>query len=210
MVRLPALFGPGLRKNFLFDLMNPVPTMLPEARLETLLGRLEPSLKSALDRLYAPLPETGMWLLDRKALDADPKRAALDEAVCDAGMSAREFHNPGTTYQYYDMAAVEGHRHRTEAGLRHLHLTVGAAARGRHLYPPYGRTRCRKPSLDCIARTCAPATPRSGAARALTLRTPPRCWHKLAAFFARQRPVGMILSVSNIAWVPEERLGPTT
>jgi nucleoside-diphosphate-sugar epimerase len=37
VVRLPALFGQGLRKNFVFDLMNPVPTLLPEARFKTLL-----------------------------------------------------------------------------------------------------------------------------------------------------------------------------
>ncbi|MFN7611407.1 MAG: hypothetical protein ACK5QX_10810, partial [bacterium] len=54
VVRLPALFGPGLRKNFVFDLMNPVPTLLPEARLETLLERLPPMLREALAARYAP------------------------------------------------------------------------------------------------------------------------------------------------------------
>ncbi len=106
VVRLPALFGPGLRKNFIFDLMNPVPTMLPEARLEVLLGQMEPDLRDTLAGFYAPDAATGMLKLDRPALDADPKRPALDAAVRGAGMSATQFHHPDTTYQYYDMSRL--------------------------------------------------------------------------------------------------------
>ena len=125
VVRLPALFGPGLRKNFIFDLMNPVPTMLPWARLETLLERLPPELRDPLAKCYAPDSTTGMLRLDRAALDADPRRPALDAAVCAAGMSAMEFHNPDSTYQYYDMARLWADIGTAlDAGLRHIHLAV--------------------------------------------------------------------------------------
>lgn len=125
VVRLPALFGPGLRKNFVFDLMNPVPTMLPEARLAALLERLPPELREALAARYAPDAPTGMLRLDRAALDADSRRPALDAAVRAAEMSATQFHNPDTTYQYYDMARLWADIGRAfDAGLRHLHLAV--------------------------------------------------------------------------------------
>lgn len=125
VARLPALFGPGLRKNFVFDLMNPVPTMLPEARLERLLERLPAELRDPLAALYAPDAATGMLRLDRAALDADPSRPALDAAVCAAGMSATQFHYSDTTYQYYDIARLWADIDTAlEAGLRRLHLAV--------------------------------------------------------------------------------------
>lgn len=125
VVRLPALFGPGLRKNFIFDLMNPVPTMLPEARLQALLDLLAPDLRDTLGGLYAPDPVTGMMKLDRAALDAGPHRGALDAAVRDHGFAATQFHNPETTYQYYDMSRLwQDIGTARGAGLGHIHLAV--------------------------------------------------------------------------------------
>lgn len=125
VVRLPALFGQGLRKNFLFDLMNPVPSMLPEALLQPLADQFEPHLRAVLMRLYASDNATGMLKLDRPSLDADPHRAALDGAVREAGMSATQFHHPCNDYQYYDMdrlwADICVSR---RAGLKHIHLAV--------------------------------------------------------------------------------------
>jgi len=125
VVRLPALFGVGLRKNFVFDLMNPVPTMLPQAQLEMLLEQLGSELRDTLTGFYAPDPSTGMLRLDRAALNVDPRRIALDGAVRTAGMSSTQFHNPDSTYQYYDMTRLwQDIGIATQAGLRHLHLTV--------------------------------------------------------------------------------------
>ncbi len=106
VVRLPALFGRGIKKNFLFDLMNPVPSMMPEARLATLLEQIAPNLRDAVAGFYTLDTDTGMCQLDRSALNVDPRRPALDAAVRAVGMSATQFHNPETTFQYYDMARL--------------------------------------------------------------------------------------------------------
>ncbi len=125
VVRLPALFGPGLRKNFLFDLMNPVPSMMPEARLTTLLEQIAPNLRDAMAGFYALDADTGMLCLDRAVLNADTRRPALDDAVRAVGMSATQFHNPESTFQYYDMARLwDDVQTAISADLHCVHLAV--------------------------------------------------------------------------------------
>lgn len=125
IVRLPALFGHGLRKNFIFDLMNPVPTMLQEARLENLKKELEPTLAKLVNALYAPDAATGMLKLDREALNRCSERPALDATMTRIGFSAIQFHNRKTTYQYYDMERLWNDICiALEAGLSHIHLST--------------------------------------------------------------------------------------
>ncbi len=125
IVRLPALFGAGLRKNFLFDLMNPVPSLLPEAKRDALIGALDPALGAWVEALYAPDAVTGLLKLDRAALNGDRRRAALEDAVTALGASATQFHHTDTTYQYYPIDRLwQDIGIALEAGLSHLHLVA--------------------------------------------------------------------------------------
>ncbi|MEM6586740.1 MAG: hypothetical protein AAF692_13390 [Pseudomonadota bacterium] len=125
IVRLPALFGRGLRKNFLFDLMNPVPSMLKADRLADLRGALDANLSGLAADLYTPDAATGLLRLDRDALAYDARRRALEDAVVELGFSATQFHNRATTYQYYEMAGLWSDIGvALEHGLTHIHLVA--------------------------------------------------------------------------------------
>ena len=122
VLRLPALFGSGLKKNFLYDLMNPTPSFFPEATWYETISNLDNAEREVLEGIYKS-DEKGFRHLDRENLNQLPNRKQLEQTLIDIGRSALSFHNPETEYQFYNIDNLQSHIDLAlEAGIDVLHL----------------------------------------------------------------------------------------
>ena len=95
IVRLPALYGAGIRKNFLFDLHTITPAMLRPEKYSELAAK-SPLVKSAYT-----LADNGFYKLNGTA---DP--AALRDFFAASDFNALAFTDARSRYQFYNLGRL--------------------------------------------------------------------------------------------------------
>lgn len=114
IVRLPALYGKGLKKNFLYDLHTITPALLRPDKYRQL------AAESELVRIAYEDAGNGFYKLSGKA---DP--TALRAWFAAAPFNALAFTDSRSVYQFYDLARLwRDIRTALDADLRVLHLAT--------------------------------------------------------------------------------------
>lgn len=107
IVRLPGLYGKNLKKNFIYDFINVIPSMLTEGKYMELLEK-EPSLSQYYDKL-----ENGFYKCN--VIDEDKKKV-LKTIFRELGFSALNFTDSRGVFQFYNLKYLWGH---IEEALKH-------------------------------------------------------------------------------------------
>lgn len=95
IIRLPALFGNNIKKNFIYDYINPLPSMLSQRKMEELSESID-----GLEQCYQHL-ENGFY---RRNVMNTKQEAALLKKFQRCGFTALNFTDSRSRFQFYNLA----------------------------------------------------------------------------------------------------------
>ena len=95
IIRLPGLFGTGIKKNFIYDMINLIPAALNEQKFA------EISQKESSLQQYYSLDEYGFYKC--RAL-ADEEKTKLKAVFSEIGFTALNFTDSRAQFQFYNLA----------------------------------------------------------------------------------------------------------
>lgn len=122
IVRLPALFGKGIKKNFIFDYINFIPVLLNGEKFEEL------SEKNKELKKYYTLNDKGFYACNKLE---GPEKSKLKDIFTQLGFSALNFTDSRAVYQFYNLEYLYGDIQKAlKQGIHILNITTEPLSSG--------------------------------------------------------------------------------
>lgn len=103
IIRLPALFGGNLQKNFIYDLLNQEPAFLPKIKFENIISLLSKDEQKLLEKYYNFEPKKHIYEFDKNAAINENKRNSVLAILRNVDCTALEFTHSESFFQYYNL-----------------------------------------------------------------------------------------------------------
>ncbi len=99
IVRLPSVFGPFLKKNFIFDLFNPIPMMLKKDKYNKILSHIPKIYRNNFKKYYDK--KNSIFYLKKNFLKKNKPYKEIVNSLKKNNLQSSSFTNPVSSFQYY-------------------------------------------------------------------------------------------------------------
>ena len=123
IIRLPSLFGRYIKKNFIFDIINPLPTFLSSKKFKLISDKLHSHIRNFFINIYKKKNDN--YYINRNLLKNNIQKNNLIKFFKKYNFTASSLTNPGSKFQYYNLEnLIKDIKLGNDLGIKYLNIST--------------------------------------------------------------------------------------